>query len=373
MAGIIYLLFLTILLLFPFDFKNPVFTVKADVRRLSGEGGIEIPSRGGIFSITQPQRLYNMILGGRGLTIEAWLTPSNVWQHGPVRIVSYSYNKYLRNFTLGQDARGLVFRLRTTETNLNGIPPVVVSNIFSVNTLQHLAVTYDLSKEAVYLDGVKRLRIGDIKGRFSNWDSSYHLVLGNEFTGNRQWRGKLFLVAIYNRALSAREVFHNYKAGISFSSGITARERRVKDGLTAFYLFNGTGDIVKDHSGLAPSLDLKIPETIEVTNKVFLRPPYQNFAFDLRHLKDLIINIAAFIPFGFFLYTHIRRRHRSSLVVIFTAVGIGLLFTVSIESLQYFLPSRSSSLTDVAHNVIGVLAGAAGGRIIRVKGVSESL
>lgn len=363
MSALIYILFLTFLLLFPFDFQYPVSAVKTDVGWSSDRGGVEIPSSGMISSLATPQRLYDMLVKDRGITIEVWLSTNNVWQHGPARIVSYSYNKYLRNFTLGQERKDIVFRLRTTETNLNGIPPLVVSNIFIADSLQHLVVTYDLFEEAVYLNGAERLRIENVKGGFSDWDSSYNLVLGNESTGNRQWRGKLFLMAIYNRALSAIEVLHNYQAGISFSSPIIARERRVKDGLSVFYLFNeGSGNIVKDHSRLMPSLDLKIPETIEVSNKVFLRPPYQNFVFDFRHLKDMIINIGFFVPFGFFLYIHLRRWYQSSIIAICSAVAIGLLFSVSIESLQYLLVSRSSSLTDVVHNTIGVAVGVIGGR-----------
>ncbi len=328
-----------------------------DITWLHSSNGIEISTAGNIRSFTPPERLYNGLISGNGITLEIWLETESSEQRGPARIISYSYNKYLRNFTLGQERKDLVFRLRTTETNLNGVPPLIVDNIFVKDLLQHLVVTYDFLEEKVYINGKERLKTENIKGNFSNWDPSYHLVLANEFTGNRQWRGKLFLVAIYNRALSASEVLQNYQAGTSFPSGTIAKKRRVKDGLILLYLFNEKGgNIVKDQSGLHPPLDLHIPEKFKVTNKVFLRQPFQNYTIDYENLKDLALNIGFFIPLGFLLYMSIRRSMTTLKSMIVVVIG-GMLFSLSIESLQYFIASRSSSLTDVVNNTIGVALG----------------
>jgi hypothetical protein len=42
------------------------------------------------------------------------------------------------------------------------------------------------------------------------------LAIGNELTNNRPWLGEVFLIAIYNRALSATEVQQNFGAGFGF-------------------------------------------------------------------------------------------------------------------------------------------------------------
>jgi hypothetical protein len=47
--------------------------------------------------------------------------------------------------------------------------------------------------------------------------SDYRLAIGNELTNNRPWLGEVFLIAIYNRALSANEVQQNFGAGVGFS------------------------------------------------------------------------------------------------------------------------------------------------------------
>jgi hypothetical protein len=56
------------------------------------------------------------------ITIEAWITPRDAEQKGPARIVTFSANPSLRNFTLGQDTNRYDVRLRTTSTDENGTP-----------------------------------------------------------------------------------------------------------------------------------------------------------------------------------------------------------------------------------------------------------
>ena len=52
-----------------------------------------------------------------------------------------------------------------------------------------------------------------LAGNFSSWTTNYKLGLVNELNSGSPWRGKLYLVAIYNRALSASEARQNWLAG----------------------------------------------------------------------------------------------------------------------------------------------------------------
>ena len=75
----------------------------------------------------------------------------------------------------------------------------------------------------------------------------------------------------------------------------------------------------------------------------------------LRHtITDITANVAMFIPFGWGLHRVIRRRQlvteRTSLIVVTTAVVV---FSLVIETVQYFLPTRYSSAIDVAADAIG--------------------
>jgi hypothetical protein len=47
---------------------------------------------------------------------------------------------------------------------------------------------------------------GSIGGDFSNWDNTFHLILGNEFTGDRPWLGEIYELSIFNKALSKSQI-----------------------------------------------------------------------------------------------------------------------------------------------------------------------
>jgi len=152
------------------------------------------------------------------LTIEAWIKPANATPDGPARIVTLSADLFQRNFTLGQGLWGgqpsdrYDVRLRTTETDSNGVPSLTTPAGSLTTELSHVVYTRDSSGVArIYIDGVERVS-GTVGGDF-NWDESYRLALANELTGDRPWLGEFHLVAIYNRALSQAEVNQNFVAG----------------------------------------------------------------------------------------------------------------------------------------------------------------
>ena len=80
---------------------------------------------------------------------------------------------------------------------------------------------------------------------FSNWDPSFTFQLGNEPTLDRPWLGKIYLVAIYSRALYQQDVVTNFRAG-PFRNASKSTDRV---NLVAFYNFNeGAGTVVNDTS-----------------------------------------------------------------------------------------------------------------------------
>lgn len=71
---------------------------------------------------------------------------------------------------------------------------------------------------------------------------------------------------------------------------------------------------------------------------------------------DVVQNVLAYIPFGLFTVAALRRRFVGG-----TALGLALLagglLSLTMESLQQWLPSRDASLADVALNLLGTQAG----------------
>jgi glycopeptide antibiotics resistance protein len=99
------------------------------------------------------------------------------------------------------------------------------------------------------------LSIMQVVAPFHIWDSRFSFQVGNEATLNRPWLGKIYLVALYNRALSPYEISNNFYQGFASAGS----ERRAAEGLIALYTFGEMqGDIVHDTSGFREPLDLVI-------------------------------------------------------------------------------------------------------------------
>jgi len=77
---------------------------------------------------------------------------------------------------------------------------------------------------------------------------------------------------------------------------------------------------------------------------------------------DFLLNIIAYSPFGFFVAWLPKRASAVSRVALGAAVG-GVL-SLSMESLQMFLPQRVASVTDFVSNTLGALTGAAIGAML---------
>lgn len=141
------------------------------------------------------------------LTIEAEIRPALATQTGPARIVTFSTDVNQRDFTLGQDGDKLIVRIRTPQTGPNG---VVGSTGVAVCTLaagesNHVVVSYKPGSLVCYLNGRRVFQTDQVRGDFRDW-SAQHLLFGDEYGGERSWRGILEGVAIFNRVLEPAEV-----------------------------------------------------------------------------------------------------------------------------------------------------------------------
>ncbi len=153
------------------------------------------------------------------LTVEAWIRPANVSQDGPARLVGVSNGPSLRNFTLGQGLWGgrpkdtFNMRMRSTGTDLDGMPMLTTTAGTATAGMQHLVYARAANGECgIYLNGslVQQSFVG---GDTSNWDSSFRLAVGNEIGASRPWLGEMFLLAMYDRALTPTEILRNMAAG----------------------------------------------------------------------------------------------------------------------------------------------------------------
>ena len=184
----------------------------------AGGWGINVGAGGKAQASTSSSRKFTSMIQATGeYSVEAWVAPALVAVDKSY-MVSYSGGDTARNFTLGQTNQQYDFLMRSSNSDLNGMPQLqtpVAANLLQAS-LQHVVLTYDPVKgRQIYVNGVNA-NVPDPQkgGTISNWDNTFALVLGNEVSGDRSWQGLIKFVAIHNRALTAAQVLQNYNAGV---------------------------------------------------------------------------------------------------------------------------------------------------------------
>lgn len=272
------------------------------------------------------------------LNLSSGFTGSN----GYARILSYSLDEGHQNFMVGQWENNLVFRLKVDGRT----KPVhfETDDIFKKGERTSLAIIFDGTRLFTYQDGkkTKERMIGPLT--FSGWDKSYPLVIGSEANGKFPWEGSIYSAAIFDRALTREEI----------------KEAQHGNGLiiplVGYDFVACEGGIVKD-SGEGIQADLMIPVHFNPYKRTVLENPSAEWRGLRRNFKDILVNVAGFIPLGFLFAGYLRYKGCGSVAVALLAVATGFGISLFIEVLQAFLPSRSSDMMDLIANTIGTMIG----------------
>ncbi|WP_145214351.1 coiled-coil domain-containing protein [Gimesia alba] len=131
-----------------------------------------------------------------------------------MRIVSFSQDPNLRNFTLGQYKDELVFRIRTDAGNAldqNGLSKtnggsqgVHFKKGIKANEIHNVVISFYDQTLHFWLDGKKLPLTEKYAAPISGWDKSYRLLLGDELVvtdGKRKWDGEVHSFSIRNRGV----------------------------------------------------------------------------------------------------------------------------------------------------------------------------
>lgn len=258
------------------------------------------------------------------MSLEIVLKTDSLDQVGPARIISFSREAMSRNFTLGQEGDGLIFRLRTTETDYNGqYLSLRVPSVLHDVRWQHFIVTFDGTQSRLYVDGKPHPQVLKLGGNFSNWGRNHVLVVGDEVPGGRPWNGTIRRFAIYDRALDADEV-----------------ERRFRNQPIPPPIF-------------AP--DASALERLRYRN-LFVSTDAAAFDVD-----DCIINIVGFVPLAGMAWWAFpaRLRRKRFLSGVLVPIVLGLIFSGVIEFAQRGIMGRVPCLVDLIYNGFGTLLGSA--------------
>jgi len=246
-------------------------TLNGDIEWL-GSWGLSFTNGKAQASTATSKKLHDLITSTGEFSVEAWLTPNNVVQEGPARIITYSAGDNDRNFMLGQTQYNYDFSLRTESSNTNGDPALSTPDADEIlqATLQHVVITYNATTgRRIYVNG-QLIDINDEDiAPLAFWDDSFALILGKEASNQHVWQGDIRLLAIYNRALEHEQIAQNYDVGVgekffllfSISELINLPNTYVMFEVSQFdnysYLFNGASIVNIDGTPVSTAFDIK--------------------------------------------------------------------------------------------------------------------
>jgi hypothetical protein len=287
---------------------------------------------------------------GKSCSFEVWLGPKLDRPLGTV-FSFYSHEHHATTFLLRQAWGYLALQRRSANDGYRlKRSRVSVAGLYGTTSPVLITVTSGEGTTSLYADGklVKALPGYTI----SSDDLSGRLIAGNAARSTSNWAGQLSGLAIYDRELSAEEVSRHY------DEWSKQGQLQIRPGERAIALYSfreGSGTVV--HNQVDSATDLLIPARFFVVDQRFLEPPWQEFRWDTEYLKDIIINVAGFIPLGFFFYAYFLLLRRSEHATTIT-IAFGFLVSLFIEISQAFLPTRNSGMTDLITNSSGTAIGA---------------
>lgn len=233
-------------------------------------------------------------------------------------------------------------------------PRVVAKDVFEDRALHLITITAGGGSTRVYVDGALSMARDTWQLKIPLAGEMRRMVVGNSVYGNHGWTGEIHGVAVYGGSFTPEEVKRRFDEWTA--KGRFPYEEKI--GPLVFYGFTELqGGRVVDRSGRNPSLEIPSRPTVLKKKVLFLAPG--DIKPDGAFFSDVALNFIGFIPLGAALCGWVGSRRRwSGRSAVVAAVCCCFMVSLSIEVLQAWIPTRSSSLLDLFLNTAGAWAGA---------------
>ena len=83
---------------------------------------------------------------------------------------------------------------------------------------------------------------------------------------------------------------------------------------------------------------------------------------------DLVSNLLGYMPLGFLVFVALARGGRTTTASAWIAIAVGPLLSLTMETLQNYLPQRVASNVDLTLNALGTALGAGVGAALHLRG-----
>ena len=299
-------------------------------------------------SILYSEKPVDLRNGGGSVSVEICLRPAEEPAWGFTKILSLSEESVHRNLFVAQRGKDLWLQLPIWDKGRwNAYDQVWVKGALQRGVRRFVAVTAGTEGTDFYVDGVLARSYPKLKPRPSVLRG--YVVLGGIGSGNRNWEGRLYGAAIFDRTLSASDIGRHY----SLWSGDERRKIAEEEGLSALYFFNEKGgSVIRDYGPAGATM--RIGAKYELRDRsvfpALWRGGYSRV--------DIAINLLGFVPFGFCYFLYRKRTYPGRLWGnIFVTLIIAAAVSATIETLQIWLPVRSPSYLDLICNISGAAGG----------------
>jgi hypothetical protein len=330
------------------------------VEWMTGENGLSFGRYGVVLSVGAFQK---NISGDDGSgSIEIWLEPRKI--QGTQTILAFDGSEHPGTpFTLLQTEDALRVQQHNIDpNNISWTADSAVRSVFRLNTPIFITIVLSTHQTSVYVNGVLS-KAFPISGA-STRNLTGRLVIGNSPVAGGSWTGKIFGLAVYRTQLTPSQVAQHYGEWTTEHRPELAGEPTP----AALFLFNEGGGRVA-HNQVDAVTDLQLPIRYSVLHPPFLEPPWRRYQFGWprwSYWRDVLVNIGGFVPVGFFLLDHllIARPVKHPVTIVIFA---GFCLSLTIECIQWYLPTRFSDITDIICNTSGTVLGVALYRLPKVR------
>jgi VanZ like family/Concanavalin A-like lectin/glucanases superfamily len=325
-----FVFIILLLTLWPFDFnlQNNISWIP--------EGGLRMSSPSTAYTQSLPQPLQNL----SHFTILLHCSQDELSKRLAF-IFSSSYTDIEQNFSLCEINDFLSFEIDFPAKNQRRV--LWVKNAFKNKKPIWIAITFNKEKLRFYVDGEKKNEVSTSRLDLSLWNPHYPLVVGSEGNGYSPWSGTVYSIAIFDTVFK-KNVFNS-------PDSLIAAFRP-----TLLYTFDRPSDVVRS-TGKDSTSQLIIPAKFIPAKRTILAEPYTYWARKRIYLFDIVSNIIAFTPIGFFGSLYGSRRIKNGWYVAAIVILFGMSLSISVEYTQAFLPGRYSAIADVITNTIGTALG----------------
>lgn len=284
------------------------------------------------------------------ITVELWLKPSDKSFLHYGEILAF-FNSGRDGFVVAQNGDALVahseYSVAGTAQTRPGDPDA--PGVFEPGVARLYTVTSGSDGTAIYADGRLTTRYPGLVPLPASL--SGRLVVGHSPAGYHPWSGDIRGLAIYSRALRPEEVTENHRRWLAGDIAALTRAQQIV-WLTRFD--DADRRVVRNR--VAGGGELIIPQHYQPMQRKVLTLPSRRSRPDV---GDFVLNIFGLIPLGFTISLLAAILGRSPRRAVLYATLFGMGTSLTIELLQPFLPSRTSSLLDLINNTLGAALGGA--------------